>query len=329
MCWRVVEPILRAILWVGVLAGVDACSTHTRQLYDVVSGHRDWSSHPAVLELDPVPGDVYAMSDIHGGYDRMLALLAQNGLIAPGPTAPAELTWVGGNAVLIVVGDMVDKGPKSVEVVDALRGLENAAAAAGGKVVVTVGNHEAEFFYDPANDKTAKGDGFRAEMESLGIDPIAVASGADPRGQWLRDLPFAIHAGKWFFAHAGNTAGRSIPDLEAALRSAIDLNPAYDGPETVGGNSILESKDWYGARLGNAQSLGVQHIVFGHQPTAVGPSGKIALTADGVLFRIDCGMSPDVNYSAGRLLRLRTDAGKEVAQSLDPTGAVEVLWRSP
>jgi hypothetical protein len=321
-------PAWRALACALLIAAFGTCC-HTRQIYTVVAGPRDWSAHPAVQELTSVPGDLYAVSDVHGGYDRMVALLAENGLIAGAPVTPAGVAWTGGNATLIVVGDLFDKGPESVEVIDLLVALQTNAAASGGQSLVTLGNHEAEFLYDPANDKAESSDGVRTEMERLGIDPIAIASGADPRGQWLRDLPFAIRVGPWFFAHAGNTAGRSIADLESALRSAVDLHPDYDSPEIVGGDSILESKSWYDARAVNVLALGVQHLVIGHQPNAVGPAGTIAITPDGLLLRIDCGMSPDVNYGQGQLLRVRTVAGKELAESLDSTGLVKVVWRAP
>ena len=48
-----------------------------------------------------------------------------------------------------------------------------------------------------------------------------------------------------------------------------------------------------------------------------------------MLFRIDCGMSPDVDDSKGKLLRIRSDAGSDVAESLDATGKVEPVWRGP
>ncbi|MDB4980390.1 MAG: putative serine/threonine phosphatase, partial [Myxococcales bacterium] len=247
---------LRALTWAALLVSFAACE-HTRETYVVVSGPRDWSAHPAVLDLSSVPGDLYAISDVHGGYDRMVALLVQHHLIAAAPATPADVVWSGGNATLIVVGDMIDKGPKSLEVVDFFVALQTSAQASGGKVIVTLGNHEAEFLYDPANDKAEKSDGVRTEMQQLGVDPIAVASGADPRGQWLRDLPFAGRVGQWLFAHAGNTAGRSITDLETALRNAVDLHPDFDSPEIVGGDSVLESKSWYDARSANARALGV------------------------------------------------------------------------
>jgi hypothetical protein len=160
---------------------------------------------------------LYAISDVHGGYERLVALLGRYGLIGSVATTPTAATWGGGHATLVVVGDMIDKGPQSIEVLDFLIALQGSAKVAGGQVIVTVGNHEAEFLYDPANDKAEKSDGVRAEMQRLAIDPIAIASGAEPRGRWLRNLPFAIRVGRWFFAHAANTAGRSIPRARSGL----------------------------------------------------------------------------------------------------------------
>lgn len=47
------------------------------------------------------------------------------------------------------------------------------------------------------------------------------------------------------------------------------------------------------------------------------------------LLRIDCGVYPGVDYGEGKLLRVRTDAGTEVAESPDPTGLVQLVWRAP
>jgi hypothetical protein len=69
--------------------------------------------------------------------------------------------------------------------------------------------------------------------------------------------------------------------------------------------------------------------VFGHDPNALGPRGSIAVAQDGALMRIDGGMSPDVDYSAGALLRIRRDSGDEVAEQLDAVGSVLELWRGP
>jgi hypothetical protein len=276
------------------------------------------------------PPILYAMSDVHGGYDRMVALLAKHGVIASSPTSPDAAVWNAGNAALVVTGDLMDKGPSPLEAVDLLRALEPQAAAAGGRVIFTFGNHEAEFLYDPENDKATKDDGVDQEIRAHGLTPVGIANGSDPRGTWLRDRPLAARLGAWFFAHAGNTKGRSIDDLEHAFQAGIAAHD-YGDSELIGGDSILESRGWYGsdARIAAtyASAVGAKHIVFGHQPDALGPRGEIAVAFDGALFRIDCGMSPDVNDSDGRLLRVRREGSVDIAESLAPDGRVSEIWR--
>jgi Calcineurin-like phosphoesterase len=307
------------------------CSDHERVTYKVVSPPRDWSAHPAVVEMNG-PATIYAMSDVHGGYDRMVALLVVHQVIERKPPTPGDVRWIAGQAVLVVAGDLMDKGPFPLEAIDLLRALQPQAALAGGRVIFTLGNHEAEFLSDPENDKAASDDGVNHEIYVWGLSPIGVASGNDPRGQWLRDQPFAARVGDWFFAHAGNTHGRSVADLERALRTGITTNDYADG-EAVGADSILESRDWYSGNSSTAAmyaaALGVRHIVFGHQPSALGPRGEIAVGFGGALFRIDCGMSPHVGDSLGRMLRIRRDGSGEVAESLSPDGKTRELWRGP
>jgi predicted MPP superfamily phosphohydrolase len=265
------------------------------------------------------------VSDIHGGYERLAALLARHGLSAAAPATPAAARWTGADALLVVAGDLVDKGPSAVEVIDFLRGLEADAALAGGRVVVLVGNHEAEFLDDPGNGNSTRSDGFSHELTAAGIDPIAVASGADPRGAWLRRLPFAVRVGAWFFAHSGDTGGRSVAALEQALRAAVDGSD-YHGAEIVGDHSILESRAWYQSAdtIGPAYALavGAQHIVFGHEPNAFDVPSDIGIGSKRTLFRIDCGMSPSVDYSAGVLMRVRQELGLDVVESLHADGTV-------
>jgi hypothetical protein len=79
---------------------------------------------------------VVAISDIHGAYDAMVSTMQEAGILS------GDLTWAGGAAHLVIVGDIVDRGPSSRQVMDILMRLEEEAAAAGGMVHVLVGNHE-------------------------------------------------------------------------------------------------------------------------------------------------------------------------------------------
>lgn len=80
---------------------------------------------------------IVAVSDVHGAAPAMLAVLEHAGVI------DEEETWIGGRTHLVVTGDLLDRGPESRRAMDVLMRLEGEAAAAGGRVHVLLGNHEA------------------------------------------------------------------------------------------------------------------------------------------------------------------------------------------
>ena len=80
---------------------------------------------------------VVAIADIHGAYDAMVSTLKNADILGE------ELSWVGGDATLVIVGDILDRGPKSRAAMDLLMRLEGEAESAGGQVQVLIGNHEA------------------------------------------------------------------------------------------------------------------------------------------------------------------------------------------
>jgi len=79
---------------------------------------------------------VVAISDVHGAYDAMVTTLQNVGIL------DADLAWSGGTARLVIVGDLLDRGPRSRDVMDLLMRLEGEANSAGGYVHVLIGNHE-------------------------------------------------------------------------------------------------------------------------------------------------------------------------------------------
>jgi hypothetical protein len=230
---------------------------------------------------------------------------------------------------LVVAGDLIDKGPQPIEVIEFLMALETDAAASGGRVVVTLGNHEAEFFVDPKNSAADASGGVDVELKADGIPPADVANGQDPRGAWLRNRPFAARVGGWFFSHAGDTGGRTIAGLESLLESAVNAHPDFNDPAIMGDSSILESRNWYGdpsVVSRNLSAIGARHIVFGHDPKALGPRGAIAVGPNHQILRIDCGLSPLVNDSSGKLLRIRQSGTQDIAEELDSAGGVRSLF---
>jgi len=82
-------------------------------------------------------GRVVAISDIHGAYEPMVATLRNAGVIDD------DRNWAGGDSHLVIVGDILDRGSDSRDAMNLLMQLEGQADAAGGKVHVLIGNHEA------------------------------------------------------------------------------------------------------------------------------------------------------------------------------------------
>ncbi len=317
----------RYTLLVAAMAVVADTACSTRSCPTIAPAPRDFTISPTIVD-QPSFTRLYAISDIHGGYDRMVALLMQWGLISASPASPELVEWTGGDATLVVTGDLIDKGSQSIEVIDSLRALEASAATKSGHVIVMLGNHEAEFLADPYNSKA---DAFDSELTSQRLDPCVVAT-TEPRGIWLRTRPLGARIGDWFFSHAGETHGRTLAELEQGLRSGLAANDFRDAA-VIGSESILESHDWWKASpqtaQRNADALGAAHIVFGHTPDALGPRGSIATGENGLLFRIDVGMSPAVDDSPGALLEITHETSDEVARELRADGNTNTLWRGP
>lgn len=81
-------------------------------------------------------GRVVAISDVHGAYEAMVMTLQNVGIL------DEDLAWSGGSDRLVIVGDILDRGPRSRDAMDLLMRLEDEAQAAGGYVHVVIGNHE-------------------------------------------------------------------------------------------------------------------------------------------------------------------------------------------
>jgi len=290
---------------------------------------RDWNRFPAIVERD-TSDEVVALGDVHGGYKRLVKLLTTSGLIAPDSQSTTGYSWTGGARTLVCTGDLIDKGDHSIEVLDLMMALEPQAHASGGEVIVTLGNHEAEFLANPDNDKA---DEFRTELKSKGLDPATFPNGQRPYGEWMMRRPFAARINDWFFAHGGNTAGKTIPELSASFRQSVDAGN-WNSPTLTGDDSLLEAREWWKGEGGKKelldgylQALKVKHIVFGHDPSGFHNKGEIGQESNGRIFLIDVGMSSAIDYSHGALLLVQKIGQAQVATSLDAEGMKKKIWR--
>ena len=78
------------------------------------------------------------VGDVHGDLVGLEHVLRHAGLL------DAVGRWCGGGARVVQLGDCIDRGHQSAEVLDLLRRLQDDAPAHGGEVVRLIGNHEME-----------------------------------------------------------------------------------------------------------------------------------------------------------------------------------------
>ena len=184
----------------------------------------------AAMAQRPQAERIIAVGDVHGELDVFVSLLQKSGLI------DEARHWSGGTATLVQLGDLVDRGPKSRALLDFLMTLQQEASRRGGRVRVSLGNHEVmnimgDLRYVGAQDYAAFADSkseqrrkeaFRAysrfEMKRGRIADEEVWTKARPLGfveyreafgpqgkygKWLRSLPAVNQVGDSLFLHGG------------------------------------------------------------------------------------------------------------------------------
>ena len=130
----------------------------------------------------------YVIPDIHGRYDLLCDGLAEIAVRAAGKTS-----------VIVTIGDYVDKGPDSREVIDRLL----SGVGEGFSLVALKGNHDAmmvDALRDPAKMAAWIAKGGDAALASYGGDPGAVAQTHIDWLDGLRLMHFDAHR---LYVHAG------------------------------------------------------------------------------------------------------------------------------
>lgn len=126
-------------------------------------------SDAAGVAAEQWPDRVYAIGDIHGRYDLLCAL--ERTIIAD---AGSEVQ----DAVIVTLGDMIDRGPQSRDVLNHLM-----RPLAGFRRIALMGNHEAmllDFLKDPVLTSIWLHNGGVETLRSFELDVA-----------WLMDIPFA------------------------------------------------------------------------------------------------------------------------------------------
>lgn len=317
--------VARLTYWATAAAALTVCGERPAVA-------RDWQTAPAIVQSDTTE-DIYAIGDVHADEARLRTLLQAAGLWRAN-------AWSGQRATLVLLGDMIDKGPSSLGALRFILNVQRQAASAGGQVIAVMGNHEAEFLAHPRAAKAAE---FAKELQSAGLSPEQTAAGENDIGRFLTQLPFGARVRNWFFSHGGNTHGRTLADLSSALQQGVQKD-GFASDELLDENSLLEARlgakgkngrPWFEEGGGaekvltrNARALGVEHLVQGHQPGKVEfPDGAIRQPGElfqwrGLLFLADTGLSSGVDNSNGAVLWIQGDR----AVGICADGKRSMLW---
>ena len=142
--------------------------------------------------------ETFAIGDVHGCWETLQRLLER-------------LPFDSGRDRLWSVGDLVNRGPRSLEV---LRWARETAGEMGERFAVVLGNHDLRLLALAAGVTRAK------RLDTLG--PVLEAEDSGELVAWLGARPFVHRGGvgkeEWLMVHAGLLPEWTVEDAEAAAR---------------------------------------------------------------------------------------------------------------
>ena len=144
----------------------------------------------------------YAIGDLQGCYAELQDLLALTGF-----SRDRDRLWL--------VGDLVNRGPASLEVLRFVKGL-------GERATVVLGNHDLHL--------VLRADGFGRASKDDTIAPILAAPDCDELMAWLRSQPLFHVEGEYAMVHAGLLPQWSVTqalELSGEVSAALSKKKKY------------------------------------------------------------------------------------------------------
>lgn len=163
---------------------------------------------------------IYAVGDIHGCYQKLKTMMSR-------------LDWRPGQGDLLVfLGDYIDRGPQSYEVVEMLIDLQGQAP---DEVITLMGNHE-RMFLDFITGQVLP-PLFANGMAATVLDYCRGDNDmSEAHMGFYKDLRYYYETEDYIFVHAGLMPGRSLDDQELMdllwIREPF-LQSDYDFGKTV------------------------------------------------------------------------------------------------
>lgn len=196
---------------------------------------------PDTLYNDGEP--IVALSDIESGFAAFRQFLVSHSI------ADEQLNWTFGKGHLVLVGDFVDRGASTTQVLWGIYKLEQSARQSGGQVHFVIGNHEIKNLqgnFQSANEKYFYIAGILGKQQFQLFDDNALL------GRWLAAKNVLEIINGVAFVHGG-----LHPDIAKYRLSVDEINQIvrsgyrtlYYTPGTVTKESFLQSSTtgpaWY------------------------------------------------------------------------------------
>lgn len=247
----------------------------------------DIATPPAVY-TDGEP--IIALSDIESGFGAFRSFLVTHGV------ADTALNWTFGAGHLVLVGDFVDRGASTTQVLWAIYALEQSARAAGGRVHYVLGNHEIKNLqgnFQTADEKYFHIAGILGKQQSqlFGDDALL--------GRWMASKNVVEVINGVAFVHGGlhpdiATHRVSVDEINAIVRR--EYRRPYFTPVAATRKSFLNSVStgpaWYRGYFkddltpaqvdAGLRAVGASAVVVGHTL-----QGKVRALHEQRVFAID------------------------------------------
>lgn len=139
-------------------------------------------------------GSTYVIGDVHGCFDTLLALWPKLGF-----DLNRDRLWL--------VGDLVNRGPKNLEVLRWARDLDRRL---GDRLRVVLGNHDLHF--------VARLEGYGKARPKDTLEDVLAAPDRDDLGAWLASQPLLHREGDTLLVHAGLPPSWTPEDAEERAR---------------------------------------------------------------------------------------------------------------
>lgn len=251
-----------------------------------------------------------AISDPHGHPDELAAALRAAGLV------DHDGAWSGADARLFVLGDLLDRGPDGIGVIDLVMRLEQQAPDSAGEVRSLLGNHEALALgmhdFGPGSDgaRSSRAQTFASSWMRNGglasdqerLTPVHL--------DWLRSLPAIIHDDDLLLLHSDTLEylewGATVEEINAGVMAALassDANQAWLVWQRLTDRYVFMGDSGASVARDLMATLGGSRIVHGHSIiadlTGASPADVVGpwSYAEDLVLAIDGGL-----YAGGPLL---------------------------